>query len=135
MTAKQYLMRAWQIEKRIDRLIAERDALFQRVENVRSPVISDMPRGGRRADWTGAVDALVDLCTDIDREIRELCRVKLEVNEAIDRVEDMRLRRVLELRYRSYMSWEKIAEEMGYEVRWIYVLHGKALLEIGERVH
>lgn len=127
MTAKQYLLRAWQVEKRIDRLIGERDALWARMETVRSPVISDMPKGGRRRDWTDTVDALVDLCGDIDREIRELCRVKREVIDAIDAVEDMRLRRVLELRYRSYMSWEAIAEELGYDIRWVYRLHGMAL--------
>ena len=127
MTAKQYLLRAWQVEKRIDRLIGERDALWARMETVRSPVISDMPKGGRRRDWTDTVDALVDLCGDIDREIRELCRVKREVIDAIDAVEDMRLRRVLELRYRSYMSWEAIAGELGYDIRWVYRLHGMAL--------
>ena len=133
MTAKQYLLRAWQEEmpanvvKRIDRLIGERDALWARMETVRSPVISDMPKGGRGRDWTDTVDALVDLCGDIDREIRELCRVKREVIDAIDAVEDMRLRRVLELRYRSYMSWEAIAEELGYDIRWVYRLHGMAL--------
>ena len=127
MTAKQYLLRAWQVEKRIDRLIGERDALRARMEAVRSPVISDMPKGGRRRDWTDTVDALVDLCGDIDREIRELCRVKREVIDAIDAVEDMRLRRVLELRYRSYMSWEAIAGELGYDIRWVYRLHGMAL--------
>ena len=133
MTAKQWLMRAWHIERRIDRLLQEREALSARADAVRSPVISDMPRGGRRRDWTDAADALMDLCADIDREIRELCRVKREVIEAIDAVEDMRLRRVLELRYRSYMSWEAIAGELGYDIRWVYRLHGRALLEVMSR--
>ena len=72
----------------------------------------------------------MELTRDIDGEIRELCRVKREVREAIDSVEDLRLRRVLELRYRSYMTWEQIAQEMGYELRWVYELHGRALLQI-----
>ena len=130
MTAKQYLLRAWQIDRRIERLIGEQEKLRSLAETVRSPALSDMPKGGRQRDWTEAVDALVDLCADIDREIRELCKVKREVNEAIDAVEDMRYRRVLELRYRSYLSWKQIAEEMGYDVRWVLRLHGKALLEV-----
>lgn len=129
MTPKQYLLRAWQIDKRIDAKLAERDRLYDRVDALRSPRLSDMPRGGQH-DWTDAVHDLVELTRDIDGEIRELCRVKREVIEAIDSVEDLRLRRVLELRYRSYMTWEQIAQEMGYELRWVYELHGRALLQI-----
>ena len=129
MTAKEYLLRAWHIDRRIDARIEERDRLFERVESVRSPRLTGMPRGGH-SDWTASVDRLIDLCHDIDAEIRELCRIKREVNEAIDSVEDMRMRRVLELRYRNYMTWEQIAAERGYEVRHVHRLHGEALLHV-----
>jgi len=131
---KAYLLRAWQVDRRIDRLIDERDSIWHRTETLRSPRISDMPRSGRRRDWTDSVDQLVDLCAEIDREIQELCRLKREVRDAIESVEDMRLRRVLELRYRSYLSWEAIAAELGYEVRWVYRLHGRALQAVTIRV-
>ena len=130
MTPKEYLLRAWQIEKRIDRLIDEREHIWARAEAVHSPVLSDMPKGRGTREWTDTVLELVDLCRTIDSEIRQLCRVKREVTEAIDSVEDMRYRRILELRYRSYKTWEQIAQETGYDERYIYKLHGRALLDV-----
>lgn len=130
MTPKEYLLRAWQIEKRIDRLIEEREHIWGRAEAVHSPVISDMPKGRGTREWTDTVHELVDLCRTLDTEIRQLCRVKREVAEAIEAVEDVRLRRILELRYRSYMTWEQIADETGYDLRYVYKLHGRALLDV-----
>ena len=39
-------------------------------------------------------------------------------------------RRVLEMRYRNYMTWEDIAREIPCDVRTVYRLHGRALLNI-----
>ena len=37
---------------------------------------------------------------------------------------------VLEKRYLCFQSWEQIAVEMGYDLRWLYRIHGKALEEV-----
>lgn len=130
MTAKEYLMRAWEIERRIERKIAEREALRARMLSVHSPQITGMPRGGKSHDWTDTVAAVIDETDAINAEIRELCRVKAQVREAIDTVEDAREREVLELRYRSYLRWEEIAVQMGYDIRWVYRLHGEGLCHV-----
>lgn len=127
MTAKDFLMMAWEIDKRIDRKTEERDRLQAKLTAGRAANLTGMPRGGRY-DWTDTAAKVADIDKAICAEIGELCRIKREVNAAIDAVEDMRYRRVLELRYRNYMSWDRIAEEMGYELRHIYRLHGKGLL-------
>lgn len=129
MTAKEFLSQAWQIDKRIERRCEERERLMAKLTAGRAANLSGMPRGGR-FDWTDAVSRLVEMDNQIGAEIMELCRIKREVNAAIDAVEDMRYRRLLELRYRNYYSWEKIAVEMGYDVRWVYRLHGEALLSV-----
>jgi len=41
---------------------------------------------------------------------------------------------VLELRYLSGNTWEKVADVMGYDLRWIYRLHDKALAEADLRL-
>lgn len=130
MTAKEYLMRAWEIERRIERKIGEREALRARMLSVHSPQITGMPRGGKSHDWTDTVAAVIDETDAINAEIRELCRVKAQVREAIDTVEDAREREVLELRYRSYLRWEEIAVQMGYDIRWVYRLHGEGLCHV-----
>ena len=129
MTAKEFLSQAWQIDRRIDRKIEERERLNARLTSARAANLSGMPRGGRH-DWTDAVAALLDMDAAIRDEIMALCRVKRQVMDAIDAVADMRYRRLLELRYRNYMEWEAIAEEMGYDLRWVYRLHGMALQEV-----
>lgn len=132
MTAKQYLMRAWQIDRRIERKIEERDRLVARLESGVGQ-LSGMPKGGGH-DWTDSALKVVDLTGQIDREISELCRVKREVAQAIDRVEDRRVREVLELRYRNYLSWEEISRAVRYDLRWVYRLHGQGLVEIQKAI-
>lgn len=134
MTAKEFLMQGWRIEKRIDQRIAERDRLRDRAEAVRSSRPSagprGGPRGGKRRDWTDAVVALDEADTKLAREIAELCRIKRLVAEAIDAVPVVNQRRVLEMRYRNYMTWEAIAVEIPCDIRTVYRLHGKALLQV-----
>lgn len=129
MTAKEFLQQAWEIDKRIDAKVEERDRLNEKLTAARIGAYSAMPRGGAH-DWTDAAAHVADLSVEIDAEIRELCRIKRLVNEAINAVEVVKYRRVLELRYRNYMDWEKIAETLGYELRWVYELHGRALLRV-----
>lgn len=143
MTAKEFLRQAWQIDQRIERRLDEISAMEEKYERVmakltagRGTNMSGMPRGGRY-DWTDAVESSIELdraikagVESLRSEVMELCRVKREVNAAIDAVEEVQLRRVLELRYRNYLPWEKIAEEMGYDVRNVYILHGKALRRV-----
>ena len=129
MTAKEYLLRAWEIDKRIDARIEERERLEARLTSPRMTNLTGMPRGGG-SDWTNAVIAVSELSQEITKEILDLCRIKREVIEAIDAVEDRDYRRVLELRYRNYMKWDDIAKAMRYDVRNVYILHGKALLKV-----
>lgn len=129
MTAKEYLMQAWRIEDRIESRIEERERLEARLTSPRGSNLTGMPRGGN-SDWTNAVIAVSELNATINAEIVELCRVKRQVNNAIEAVEDSRYRRVLELRYRNYMAWDDIAKQMGYTLRNVFELHGKALLKI-----
>lgn len=127
MTAKEYLNQARQLDQRIAAREAERDRIIALAAGARSPQLTGMPRGGQH-DWTNAVDRAVDMTSDITREIMELVRLKAEINRTIAAVPDERCRTLLELRYRSYLTWEQIAERMGYDVRWVYRLHGEALL-------
>lgn len=129
LSPKDFLMKAWHIDSRIDRKIYERDRLQEKLTAGRLSNLSGMPRGGEY-DWTNAAASIADMDKTICAEITELCRVKRLVTEAIENIADMRYRTVLELRYRSYMSWDAIAKELNYDLRHVYRLHGEALLQI-----
>ena len=129
MTAKEFLGQARQIDQRIEARCEERERLLAKLTTGRMTHLTGMPRGGGY-DWTDAVAKLVELDRQLGGEIMELCKLKREINECIGRVEDMRYRRLLELRYRNYMRWDDIADEMGYDVRQIYRIHGEALMAV-----
>ena len=129
MTPKEFLQQARYIDGRIDARLEERERLVARLTAGRAANLSGMPRGGRY-DWTDAVSQLVELDARINAQIQELCRIKRLVWEAIEAVEDMRYRTLLEYRYRNCWTWEQIAEAMGYDLRWVHRLHGWALSRV-----
>lgn len=51
----------------------------------------------------------------------------IRICEAIERVKDARLRRILTERYIAGNSWETIAKNLNIELRWLFRLHNKAL--------
>ncbi len=96
-----------------------------------TPTYSGLPKGGGGDRIQTAVDNICRLEDEINAEIDRLIITRAEINEAIAKVEDERLREVLTLRYIQGKSWEWIAVEMHYNYRWVTKLHGKALSEIG----
>ena len=49
------------------------------------------------------------------------------MKHAIDAVPNAEYRTLLSMRYLSIRSWQDIAESMGYNEKYVYELHGKAL--------
>ena len=129
MTAKEFLRRVRGIDRRIDQAQERVDRLRARLEAGRMANLSGMPRGGSR-DWTETADRLIELEQRVNATIREMVRLKLAAMDAIDAVEESRLREVLELYYIDGYTWEQVAETMQLDPRWVYRLHGKALLKI-----
>lgn len=126
MTAKKFLSRPYWIDKRIDRKQEEIDRLRAKLTKATAK-LSDMPRGGSGGDWTDADIEVLEREQAIHAEIIELCRVKREVQEVIDAVEEEPFRTLLELRYRNYLTFEQIAVEMHFSYDYVRHLHKDAL--------
>lgn len=129
MTAKEFLRMARGVDRRIDRATERVERLRARLEAGRLNQITGMPRGGN-SDWTETADKLIELEQIVNARVREMCKVKRLAMEAIEAVEEMRYREVLELYYLDGFTWEQVAEQMHYTVRNVTNLHGKALLKI-----
>ena len=127
MTAKEFLRLARGADRRIDRATERVERLRARLEAGRLSQLTGMPRGGS-SDWTETADKLIELEQIVNARVREMCRVKRLAMEAIEAVEEMRYREVLELYYLDGYTWEQVAKQMGYELRHVTRLHGKALL-------
>lgn len=129
MTAKEFLRRTRNIDRRIDEATERVERLRARLEAGRMSRLTGMPRGGGE-DWTETADRLIELERVVNARVRDMCRVKRLAIEAIDRVEEARLREVLELYYIDGYSWTKVAETMQLDQRWVFRLHGKALQKV-----
>lgn len=129
MTAKEFLRRARGADRRIDEATERVERIRARLEAGRMSSVTGMPRGGVQ-DWTATADRLIELERDVNARIREMCKLKRLAQEAIDRVEEARLKEVLELYYIDGYSWEDVAKRMDLDKRWAFRLHGRALLEV-----
>lgn len=129
MTAKEFLRLARGADRRIDRATERVERLRARLEAGRLSQLTGMPRGGS-SDWTETADKLIELEQIVNARVREMCRVKRLAMEAIEAVEEMRYREVLELYYLDGYTWKQVAETMNYTERNVIILHGKALLKV-----
>lgn len=126
MTAKEYLGRARWIDRRIEETRERLQRLRAQLEG-RVSCLNGMPGGGRYVDRK---DEMVDVELRLERQIRDMCRIKDEVVEAIEGVPDPICREVLELYYLDGLPWSRVAERMHYTVRNVQILHGKALQQV-----
>ena len=72
---------------------------------------------------------IVELENTINADIDQLVDLKVEITATVQRMDNLAYRTILEQRYLCYKTWEQIAANMGYDVRWLHRLHGKALRE------
>ena len=125
---KAWLRRYWDLDRAINQKLDEQERLRALCERV-TPVLTGMP-GGAASDRTDAYIKLAELEAQIDAEVDQYADMRSEIEGAIDTLDDMTLRTLMRYRYLSGLTWEEIAEKMGCELRWIYVLHGRALFGI-----
>jgi DNA-directed RNA polymerase specialized sigma subunit len=133
MTSKEYLLQARFLDASIRTKVEQIEALNDLATSC-TAVISDMPRnpnrgGSRMAD---AVMKIIDLQEEIKNDMIALVNLKREIMDVIKAVSSLELRTILEKRYLSFISWERIAVELGYSIQHTYRLHDAALKEVEE---
>ena len=130
MTAKEYLSQAKYLDIRINSKIRQVDALNDLAANATS-ALSGMPHDPNhgRSTMADCVAKIVDLQTEINADIDELVDLKREILETIKSLHNVEFQTILERRYLCFETGEKIAADMGYDLRWLFRLHGKALEE------
>ena len=128
MNAKEFLSRAWHVEQQVQSKLEQIEALKSLA--CRMTASSGTEPVSHTRNVTSMQDTVVRILEaeeELNRRIDELVRMKVEVMQVIDRVQDVSLRLILEKRYLSFLPWEQIAVDMGYTVRWALVRHRDAL--------
>lgn len=102
-------------------------SIAERVNSSCSPT----SRGGNKADGIAtAVDHIFALMEELNAKIDIAICMRDQISVAIDQLEDPRYRILLRLYYLRGLTWDLVASEMHYDVRWVRKLHGKALQAI-----
>ena len=128
MTAKEYLSQARLLDARINAKIQQVAALNDLATHA-TATLTGMPRNPNRSEsrMAEAVVKIVDLKNEINHDIDELVDLKREIVGVIKRIDNPEYQTLLELRYLCFYSWEKVAVEMEYDLRYLHKLHRKAL--------
>lgn len=133
MTAREYLDQAYKLDQRISSKLEQISVLNDLAQKT-TGVITGMPHspnhGGSRV--SDAVDRIVDLQNEIQRDVAELVDIKRGIMHVIKAVDDVDCRLLLEMRYLCYRSWEQIAVDMGYCIDNVFRVHRKALRLVEE---
>lgn len=130
MTAKEYLSQAYRLDLRINSKIEQVSSLNDLATKCTS-VINDMPRNPNRAtsSMADAVAKIIDLQAEINKDIDTLVDLKQDIVTVIKGIGNLEYQTLLEKRYLCFLSWERIAVAMGYDLRYLHKLHNRALEE------
>lgn len=126
---KAWLLRYREAIHDIDCREREMEEWRLRAEKI-TKTISDMPRGGKALNIDDIIAEMDEILRDVKQKVKESKLIQLEIEIAIEELEDPVLERLMKCRYINQMTWKQIAIVMGYEERQIYRLHGKALERI-----
>jgi hypothetical protein len=132
INAKEYLSQAYRIDQRINSKIEQVRSLRALAEKA-TTTLSDIPptKGTRNAHrMEDVIVKMMDLESDINADLCRLLDTKREIVTVIKCVESTELRTLLELRYLCFKTWEQIAVELHFDLRWVHRLHNRALNEV-----
>lgn len=114
----------------IDRLESKVENLDSRIKNIRSPVISDMPRGGTPVSKEDILSDKLEVEDRIRRLKKKGSTYKKEIIDVIDELDDTRYAEILESFCIDCKSLEEIADDNGYTLRHIKRLYSEAILNV-----
>ena len=128
MKAKEYLRKAYNLDKFIDANLVELSKLRAHYNIIRNFDYSkDKIQTSPGNNIENAIIKIVDMENMINDKIDQLVDLKNEIRSNIDKLPDEIDRLVLTYRYICFLSWEEIAVKMGYSYRNIHRVHARAL--------
>lgn len=128
MTAKEYLLQAHHLDQRIKCKI-EQVASLNDLARKATATISDMPGNPNKgvSAMANAVEKIVDLQAEINRDIDRLVDMKMEIEKAVRQLGNIDEQLLLRCRYINNMNWDDIAAELSVSYRTVHRIHASAL--------
>lgn len=132
MTVKEFLRSVREQDSLLRAYEQELEDLRRRAYNISSPKFGDKIQSNHLATLDEIVDKLDSQIEKVNAAWDELIDRRDMAKSLINTVEDESIRCVLYRYYILIQTWEQIAVEMNYTIRWVYKLHGKALQDLGK---
>lgn len=126
---ERWLGRYQDLKHETEELRREATALRSEIDGLKAQRFSGMPSGTSTRSYR--VEAMLDKITALERDWDERCREKIdaliEIDRAIEAVQDDLHRRLLKLRFIEGLSWNDVAEELAFSNRHLFRLKLAAL--------
>lgn len=135
MTAKEYLLQYQKLRNVISGkkyALAELRSLADGVKAIRY----DKDKVQSSPDGDGLLDTVIridELSREIDKTCAEAASMMNEIDDRINRLDDVRYIALLKERYIGGMRFDDIAKENGYDKRSVFRQHGNALKSFSEK--
>ena len=129
MDAERWLQQVKKMDQLIDAKLAERDRLNSLATDISAKPFDGMPHsntGMVSQKMQNAVINLVMLANEIDKLIDQYIDYKQQVINILEQLPEKEYG-VLHRHYIRYMTWEEVAEDMGYSVRQVLRIRKNSL--------
>ena len=128
MTKKEYLSQAFYLDRKIKAKERQLEAIRCHAEYSSPKTDGEFikSRSVQSALEESAVK-IIELENYVSNQIKELVRLKAEIEQVIKSVGNIEYETVLEMRYLSFMDWKEISARMEYGGKYVFRVHGRAL--------
>lgn len=127
MNAKSFLIRARTIDRELNALNEAREVMVAQLTKATRTLTGDTVQSTKDPH---KFDKLGELAEAIEYRTKELDKVKAEILETVNKVNDPLSRVVLIERYINIKSFERVAVDVNVSIRNIWRIHGRALQEV-----
>lgn len=129
MNAKEYLSQAIWLDQMIDSKLEQLETLKSLSMKVTTSFTQEKISGGtvEKSRMENTIVKVIDLEHEINEDIDRFVDLKRDIQDTINKMENINYQLLLEMRYLSGKNWEEIAEQLNYNNRTVFKVHGRAL--------
>ncbi len=124
---KKYLNSYRTIQRKIESLEIQGESIRLDMTSVKAIQYSDMPKGNKQSDLADLIIQLEKVETKIKDRKAELIKIKTNIEQSINDLQDGLQSDVLRMRYIENYGWEDIAYNLDKSKRHTIRIHGYGL--------
>lgn len=123
MTTKELLYQVRALGLEINQLNSHIEDLYE----LTGVVYSDLPKGENQNDLSDKVARIIELREIWEEKVDRFVDLKALAIKFLFQVDNPLYRQVLTMRYLDLKGWDAISYILGYDIDYLYNVHGRAL--------